>query len=67
MATQGVPWIMSFYPESGEFVCKYTIESAIDAPTVIYLNTDYWYRYGYTYDLTVDTVGQKELKNVVID
>lgn len=56
MATQGVPSHMHFATETGAFTAKFTLEVTVDAPTIVYLNEDYWYPNGYDFHVFVEGV-----------
>jgi hypothetical protein len=56
MATQGEPTGMTFDSKTSFFSSTYTVNTSIAAPTVVYLNTEYWYPNGYTYTLTANGV-----------
>lgn len=47
---------MTFDSKTAFFSSKYTVNTSIAAPTVVYLNTEYWYPDGYTYTLTANGV-----------
>jgi hypothetical protein len=67
-ATQGVPLIMNFNHETGQFFAKIDINHDIKAPTVIYTNDMYWYPDGFDY-IIADTFRDRKLgpKQVKID
>ena len=54
MATQGEPTAMNFNSDTSAFTGTYTVNTDITAPTVVYLNSEYWYPNGYTYTLTAN-------------
>lgn len=54
MATQGQPTAMNFNSATSAFAASYTVDTGIAAPTVVYLNTEYWYPNGYTYTLAAN-------------
>jgi len=43
---------MRFSTETGRFSADYLLDKSIRAPTVVYINEDYWYKHGYK--ITVD-------------
>jgi len=54
MATQGEPTAMNFNSDTSAFAGAWTVNTDIKAPTVVYLNSEYWYPNGYTYTLSVN-------------
>jgi len=54
MATQGVPTLNAFDTETAGLIANWTLDANVDAPTVLYLNSEYWYPNGYTYTVSVD-------------
>ena len=54
MATQGTPTLMHFETSNANFTAIYTINTDIDAPTIIYLNKQYWYPNGYDHSIKID-------------
>ena len=54
MATQGVPTLNHFDASTGRLDARFTLDTMVDAPTVIYLNEEYWYPNGYTYQIMVE-------------
>lgn len=54
MATQGRLTGMDFNSTTSAFVGEFTVDTSITAPTVTYLNSEYWYPNGYTYTLMVN-------------
>jgi len=52
MATQGVPTSQKFSMETSHFVAEFTVNTGIDAPTVVFVNQPYYYEYGYNYDIS---------------
>ena len=45
--TQGTPTSMDFNENNSHFSLTYTVDTSIDAPTVIYANQEYYYPTGY--------------------
>jgi len=45
---------MHFETTNSNLTAIYTVDTSIDAPTVLYLNTQYWYPDGYQYKITID-------------
>jgi len=56
MATQGVSTFMNFNTLTGTYKADFTVNTAIDAPTVIYLNEEYYYPNGVRVTLQADDV-----------
>ena len=54
MATQGVQTFQNFNTYTGVFKADFTIDTTIDAPTVVYLNQQYFYPDGVVVSLHVD-------------
>ena len=54
MATQGVPTLNAFDTETAGLIANWTLDANVSAPTVLYLNSEYWYPNGYTYTVSVD-------------
>ena len=43
MVTQGVPTFQGFNTYTGVFRAEFTVDTSIDAPTVVYLNEQFYY------------------------
>jgi len=74
MATQGVPTSQNFSMETSDFAAEFIVNTAIDAPTVVYVNQPYYYEAGYDYKLSceeeqvvVDTSDSRYIKFQVKD
>lgn len=52
MATQGQLTSMLFDTTTAAYETSYIADTSITAPTVVYLNADYWYPSGYNYAVT---------------
>jgi hypothetical protein len=56
MTTQGVPTTFDFNTYTGEFKADFTIDTSVDAPSVMYLNKEFFYPHGYNVSLHIDGV-----------
>lgn len=54
MATQGVPTFQGFNTYTGVFKADFTVDTSIDAPTVIYLNKEFYYPKSFRVHFEVD-------------
>jgi len=54
MAIQGEPTGTKFNSNTSALTATYTVNTDIAAPTVVYLNTEYWYPDGYGYDIVAN-------------
>jgi len=56
MATQGEPALSgtTFNSDTSAFSATYTVNTGITAPSVTYLNSEYWYPKGYTWNMTIN-------------
>jgi len=51
-AIAGIPIIMSFDPETSNFILTYQINPSIEGPTEIYINEDFYYSNGFGVSIT---------------
>lgn len=56
-ATQGVPTFQNFNMDTSEFNADFTVNTSIEAPTVLYLNKQYYYPNGVNIEFTDKQTG----------
>jgi len=54
MVTQGVPTFQGFNTYTGVFKAEFTVDTSIDAPTVVYLNEEFYYPKSYRVQFEAD-------------
>lgn len=50
-ATQGILTLQNFNDKNGEFFAEFKVNTDINAPTIVFLNQQYWYPNGYDYEI----------------
>lgn len=56
MAAQGVPTLFNFDMESSAFEAEFTVDTSIQAPTILFASKEYYYPNGTQVTITVDGV-----------
>lgn len=54
MAIQGVPTLQAFNTQTAVFKAEFTVDTSIDAPTIMYLNKEFYYPKSYRVTFEVD-------------
>ena len=50
-ATQGILTLQNFNDKNGEFFAEFKVNTDINAPTIVFLDQQYWYPNGYDYEI----------------
>lgn len=66
MATQGVPTLFDFDMDTANFEAEFTVDTSIQAPTILFASKQYYYPNGTDVSITVDGVTLTE-DQVVVD